>query len=57
MDVHQCARFCENPKMSHKKAVKHIVEYLLGTRHIGMHANINVELGLMELANSDFANG
>ena len=30
--VHQCARFCSNPKASHKTAVKHIVRYLLTTQ-------------------------
>ena len=34
--VHQCARFMENPKMSHGHAVKHIGRYLLGTRDHGM---------------------
>ena len=29
--VHQCARFCESPKMSHEKAVKRIVRYLKRT--------------------------
>eukprot|EP00957_Ditylum_brightwellii_P190912 14537299-Ditylum_brightwellii.AAC.1 len=30
--VHQCARFCETPKASHKRAVKHILRYLLTTQ-------------------------
>ena len=30
--VHQCARFCENPKLSHERAVKKIVQYLIGTK-------------------------
>jgi Reverse transcriptase (RNA-dependent DNA polymerase) len=34
--VHQCARFSENPKFSHSKAIKHIGRYLLGTRDQGM---------------------
>ena len=29
--VHQCARFCNDPKHSHEKAVKRIVRYLIGT--------------------------
>ena len=55
--VHQCARVCEKPKLSHEKVFKRIVKYLLGTRHIGMHANINLELGLIAFVDSDFANG
>ena len=30
--VHQCARFCNNPKQSHERAVKRIVQYLLSTQ-------------------------
>ena len=30
--VHQCARFCHDPKRSHEQAVKHIVRYLLSTQ-------------------------
>jgi hypothetical protein len=30
--VHQCARFCQNPKVEHSAAVKHIGRYLLATR-------------------------
>ena len=57
MALHQCARFCENPNVSHEKSVKRVVKCLLGTRHIRKHTNINVELGLMEFVDSDFANG
>ena len=34
--VHQCARFCSDPKQSHGEAVKRIGRYLLGTREKGM---------------------
>ena len=57
MAMHQCARFYENPKLSHEKAFKCIVKHSLGTRHIGMHTNVNVELGLIAFADSDFENG
>ena len=30
--VHQCARFCNNPKLVHEKAVRRIVQYLKGTK-------------------------
>jgi hypothetical protein len=30
--VHQSARFCDNPKMSHEKAVKRIIRYLKRTK-------------------------
>ena len=55
--VHQCARYCENPKLSYEKAIKWIVKYLLGTKHIGIQVTINTNLGLMAFADSDFANG
>ena len=29
--VHQCARFCANPKHSHEQAVKNIIRYIIGT--------------------------
>eukprot|EP00957_Ditylum_brightwellii_P195567 14901718-Ditylum_brightwellii.AAC.1 len=30
--VHQCARFCQDPKVGHETAVKHVVRYLMSTR-------------------------
>jgi len=30
--AHQCARFCNDPKLSHEQAVKDIVRYLINTR-------------------------
>jgi hypothetical protein len=35
--VHQCARFSENPRLDHSKAVKFIGRYLLGTKEQGLH--------------------
>jgi Reverse transcriptase (RNA-dependent DNA polymerase) len=34
--VHQCARFCENPKVEHSAAVKRIGRYLLYTKDRGI---------------------
>eukprot|EP00957_Ditylum_brightwellii_P034802 2637405-Ditylum_brightwellii.AAC.1 len=31
-DMHQCARFCQYPKVSHETAVKHAVRYLMSIR-------------------------
>ena len=36
ISVHQCARFSENPRKSHAKAVKRISRYLLHTRDKGL---------------------
>ena len=33
--VHQCACFCKNLKLSHERAVKKIVQYLLSTKRKG----------------------
>ena len=33
---HQCARFSENPKVIHGKAVDHIVKYLMKTKDDGL---------------------
>jgi hypothetical protein len=34
--VHQCARYCTAPKVSHAQAVKRICRYLLGTKDKGL---------------------
>ena len=34
--VHQCARFCEDPKRSHELAVRQIGKHLLGTKDKGV---------------------
>ena len=34
--VHQCARFCEDPKEEHAKAVEFLVRYLAGTKDKGI---------------------
>ena len=54
--VNQCARFSENPKLSHEKAIKRIAKHLIGTKHVGIEAKIDSSLGLIAYADSDFAN-
>jgi hypothetical protein len=34
--VHQCARYCQSPKVEHSAAVKHIGRYLLATKDKGI---------------------
>jgi hypothetical protein len=41
--VHQCARFCANPKMKHAEAVKRIGRYLLATKDKGLIMKPNKE--------------
>ena len=40
--VHQCARFCENPKLSHENAVHQIVKYLMSTQTENSRVNCSL---------------
>ncbi len=53
--VHQCARFCENPKMTHKKTVKRIVRYLKRTKDQGLIMHVNKDKGIECFVDADFA--
>ncbi|XP_071699370.1 secreted RxLR effector protein 161-like [Rutidosis leptorrhynchoides] len=48
-----CARFQENPKMSHVEAVKQIFRYLKGTMHIGLWYLKFTGVNIMCFVNSD----
>jgi hypothetical protein len=52
--VHQCARFMENPKVEHAKAVKAIGRYLLATKNKGIVCKPN-EQPLECYSDADFA--
>ena len=52
--VHQCARFCSNPKASHSAAVRHIVRYLIETRDKGIILKPN-DHSFVCYADADFA--
>eukprot|EP00957_Ditylum_brightwellii_P197601 15054248-Ditylum_brightwellii.AAC.1 len=61
--VHQCARFCADPKASHEVAVKHIIRYLLPTQErngrpapiYGLNMRPNMNRGLEVYAGAAFA--
>jgi hypothetical protein len=53
--VHQCARFCEQPKMSHEKAVKRIVRYLRRTMDKGLMMTVDRSKGVECYVDADFA--
>jgi hypothetical protein len=53
--VHQCARFCEDPKQSHVDAVIRLVEYLASTRDKGLIFSPNKEKSFEVYADADFA--
>jgi hypothetical protein len=52
--VHQCARFMENPKEEHSKAVKAIVRYLIATKDRGLICTPN-ESSIECYCDADFA--
>ncbi len=52
--VHQCARFMENPKVEHTKAVKAIVRYLIATKDKGLLCTPN-DSSLECFCDADFA--
>ena len=53
--AHQCARFVENPKVEHGKAIRQIVRYLIGTKDKGMIFKPDLTKGLEVYVDSDFA--
>jgi hypothetical protein len=55
MAVHQCARFCVNPKALHELAVKRIVRYLLATRTFGLSLRPSRSFALDMYVDADFA--
>ena len=57
ISVHQCARFCKDPKLSHQKVVKIVVKHLIGTNHAGIEVTVGFNKGLVAFDDSDFANG
>jgi len=55
--VHQCAKFCEDPKLSHEKAIKRIVRYLKRTKDQGLVLHVDNSKGLECFVDADFAGG
>ena len=53
--VHNCARFCENPKMSHEKAVKRIIRYLKRTKDEGITMVVDQQKGIECFVDANFA--
>ena len=58
--VHQCARYCENPKRSHEQAVKHILKYLLHVsnndpQHQGLIYRPDASKGIEVFVDASFA--
>ena len=55
--VHQCARFSQDPKMIHEKAVKRIVRYLKRTKDKGLKLKVDKKKGIECYVDADFAGG
>ena len=53
--VHQCARFCEDPRKSHGDAIVHLAKYLKGTRDKGLIFDPKKDESLRVYADADFA--
>ena len=53
--VHQCARFCSDPKVTHGKAVLHLVKYLKATKDKGITMDPTKEKGFEVYADADFS--
>ena len=53
--VHQCARFCCEPKQSHIDAVIHLAKYLQGTKDKGIIFNPCKDKSFETYADADFA--
>jgi hypothetical protein len=57
MPVHQMARFCNDPKLSHKQAITHIRRYLIGSRNKGIMYKVDLSKSLQCYVDADFAGG
>ena len=54
MLVHQCARFNNDPKLSHERAVKRTCKYLLGTKDRGCICIPDFSKGIQCFVDADF---
>jgi hypothetical protein len=57
MAVHQCARFCIDPKLSHERAIQRIGKYLIGTLDKGIIFKPDITKGVECFVDADFAGG
>ena len=55
MAVHQCARFNNDPKITHERATLRIGKYLLGTKDRGIHFTPDISKGIECYVDADFA--
>ncbi len=55
--VHQCSRFCNDPRLSHEKAAKRIIRYLKRTPKEGLILRPDSTRGIQCFVDADFASG
>ena len=53
--AHQCARFVEDPRVEHTKAVRQIARYIQGTKDKGLIVKPDKQKGLEVYVDADFA--
>ena len=53
--VHQCARFCENPRRQHGDAIRWLARYLKGTKDQGIILRPELDKDLQVYVDADFA--
>ena len=53
--THQCARFCEDPRSSHGRAVENLVKYLMKTKNKGIILKPDRTKSLEVFADADFS--
>jgi len=57
MAVHQCARFNNEPRMMHERALRRIAKYLIGTQDRGIIFKPDKSKGIECFADASFADG
>ena len=57
MAVHQCTRLCNDPKLSHERALQIIVSYLIQTNSNGLRCQSDKSKGIESCADADFSEG
>ena len=57
MAVHQTARLCNKPMLTHEKAIKRLGRYLYHTKREGIVYNPDIKKGLEFYVDADFAEG
>ena len=55
MASHQCARFNNNPKLSHERSIRRIAKYLVGTQNKGIVFKPDLSRGIECFVDADFS--